>query len=851
MGQLGIFNDMAPRLVRGLIWRSLRVAAGVVGVLAWSAPTGLAQGDPLFLTRVWDIEGNCADVAVADVTGDGWPDVIAADQSYHKVKILVGDGAFGFGPMLEFPLDLTAGNSPKSIAVGDLDGDGDPDIAAGSSTSGGNVKILLGDGRGDFSVSGSFAVGLTPQGLTIGELNGDGIPDLALVSGVLDAATVLFGDGFGGFGGVTAHAVGEDPRRLALGDLNGDGATDLIAGSYDGPGMAVLLGDGIGGLSAAAFHGSGTNYRDVAAADLDEDGWLDVVAARGSALELFMNDGLGGLEAPTTVPTEPEISTHISVADLDGDGHLDMVLAGADSGSMLGDGRGGFVPTPTFHAGAANAVLADLDLDGVLDLVIEAGSAIGVVRGVGDGTFHAPTDWPGEDEISNLAAADLDADGFVDLVVAHRYGPGVSVLSGDGAGAFPLSATYGDDWWVYDVDSADFNEDGWLDLAVARHVTGLEDAVAILVNDGAGSLVWTGDAPVHEGPTDIAVADLNDDGHTDLIVANTGSDDFIIRFGDGMGGFPIKRTHITGGGPCSVAPGDLNNDGRLDLVVANVYTEYVNTYLASGSPGNLAFLYALEGQQGTNDATLGDLDEDGNLDLVITGSGWTVRRLGDGSGLFWSPDHYFDVSSVGDTALVDLNVDGHLDLAVVHGQSGTVDVLFGDGEGVFSAATSHLVGSLPGSIVVGDLNGDGKPDLAVGNHDSEDVSVLLNHGVWADIGHGLPGSAGAPRLVATGELEPGTAGALTLSGAAASAAAVVFGALTSSPSPFKGGVLVPVPAFLVLSLNTDPGGGVVLAWASWPGDIAPGTKLYLQFAVADTGAVAGVALSNALTADVP
>jgi hypothetical protein len=121
---------------------------------------------------------------------------------------------------------------------------------------------------------------------------------------------------------------------------------------------------------------------------------------------------------------------------------------------------------------------------------------------------------------------------------------------------------------------------------------------------------------------------------------------------------------------------------------------------------------------------------------------------------------------------------------------------------------------------------------------------------WTDLGFALPGAAGPPLLVGTGELTPASAGALALSNAAPSAFSSLFIALVSTPAPFKCGTLVPLPVVLQLPLFTNGSGAIPLDWASWPSGLS-GLSLYFQFAIQDAGAVCGVALSNAVRGEVP
>jgi hypothetical protein len=138
-------------------------------------------------------------------------------------------------------------------------------------------------------------------------------------------------------------------------------------------------------------------------------------------------------------------------------------------------------------------------------------------------------------------------------------------------------------------------------------------------------------------------------------------------------------------------------------------------------------------------------------------------------------------------------------------------------------------------------------DLAANTGVSATLAYVQGEpGAWTDLGFALAGLVGEPSLTGTGTLAPGSPGTLTLSDAAPTASAGLFLSLASTPTPFKGGTLVPVPATLLLPVVTTAGGSIPLAWASWPAGLPAATSIFVQYAIADAGAPAGVALSNAL-----
>jgi hypothetical protein len=121
---------------------------------------------------------------------------------------------------------------------------------------------------------------------------------------------------------------------------------------------------------------------------------------------------------------------------------------------------------------------------------------------------------------------------------------------------------------------------------------------------------------------------------------------------------------------------------------------------------------------------------------------------------------------------------------------------------------------------------------------------------WTSLGSGLAGASGVPQLVGTGALTTGSTGSLSLSNAAPAARAILFISLSSTPAPFKGGTLVPNPVLWSLWDLTSWGGTLEHDF-HWPAGIPSGTAIFFQYTSLDGAAVQGVALSNALRADVP
>ena len=197
-----------------LLW--LAVGACLVAALpAFSAAPAAALS---FAPPVhYGLGGRPADLASADLNGDGRPDIAAS--AGDGIAVLLGSGRGRFAPATRVPLE----HRPGAIAVADVDRDGTQDVVTANRD--GTVSVLLGDGTGAFVLKGTFPTGTSPSDVVVGDLNGDGVPDLATADG--DGLSILAGDGAGALLSPLHLPVGEGCRRVVAGDFDLDGSLDL------------------------------------------------------------------------------------------------------------------------------------------------------------------------------------------------------------------------------------------------------------------------------------------------------------------------------------------------------------------------------------------------------------------------------------------------------------------------------------------------------------------------------------------------------------------------------------------------------------------------------------------------
>src|SRR2546425_30496 len=253
---------------------------------------------------------NPASVAVGDFNRDGRPDLAVANYAASlpgTVSVLLGNGDGTFQPALIFG---TSGANPEYVAVGDFNGDGVPDLAvAHSGSTPGTVSVLLGNGDGTFQPARLFAAGQGSLSVAVGDVNGDGRPDLAVANYYSNDVSVLLGNGDGTFQAAQSFTTaGPNPVTVAMGDVNGDGRLDLAvtnsANTSSGalPGnISVLLGNGDGTFQTARTLDVGITPAFVAVRDVNGDGRPDLAVANFNSnnVPVLINTPA---PAPTTFP---------------------------------------------------------------------------------------------------------------------------------------------------------------------------------------------------------------------------------------------------------------------------------------------------------------------------------------------------------------------------------------------------------------------------------------------------------------------------------------------------------------------------------------------------------------------
>jgi hypothetical protein len=379
-------------------------------------------------------------LVAGDFDHDGRLDLVTnEDGSFDRIWLYPGVGA-AFGTTVRL-----VETEPRAVAIADLTGDGAPDVVTANRGSS-SVSVLTNNGSGGFGAAQNHPVGAAPADVALGDLNGDNRADVVTANSVANSVSVLLNNGSGGLLAPVAFAAGTGPTAVAILDANRDGRRDVAVISVGAGTAALLLGNGAGGLGAPTIISlPGGLPNALATGDFDGDGDEDLWVAlfSGSSLVLLANNGAGGF-AVHSVKSLPNVPLHnaLGVGDVNGDGRLDAVVTGVNNtvAVLLGDGAGGFLTASilVLPLPATSPVLADVNGDGLVDiaLALRDRGSIAVLLGNGTGGFApgAPLPTVYQADVADLAAADLDADGLLDFVTGNinALSNGIAVMLGRG-----------------------------------------------------------------------------------------------------------------------------------------------------------------------------------------------------------------------------------------------------------------------------------------------------------------------------------------------------------------------------------------------------------------------------------
>ena len=713
---------------------------------------------------------NVADSAMADIDGDGNLDlavVNAASIGTATTTLLFGTGDGGFAPPIVLPTDAVG----STIAVGDLNNDGRPDVVVATYIE--NVLIVfLNQGNRQFS-GPVFTQDLTEHNgeyldLAIADFDGDGTND---VVGLQDQSgqrlRFFHADAQGRLTVFALFSQGPFPdssygSKIAVGDVNGDHRPDVVWFDDDTNGywdMFFIYGQPQGTpLSRVRAWPLQASVLAAQIVDVDNDGDNDIVMIGGGidgALRVLRNDNTRWTVLPGMQVESPFPPNDLTVADFNNDGKKDLAVlhgsvyhSGVMVGIRYGVGDGTFIEGKYYATSKSKYIFSgDLNHDNKTDILTVAAfpmenAPTSTTLGVSNNTcsvllnedlrgFKAPLValW-GPNFIDR---GDFNEDGQLDMVsswaTTWNAESGADVSINDRAGGFFEDVHYPSPANLRDMKAGDFNGDGHAD-AVTAHSWGNTRKLAVYLGNGSGSLGTPVVSSITQAVSKIVVADFNRDGKDDVLIVDENSDGYcMLSVGDGnfvtAPGSPIPLAN-TGE---TIPAVDVNGDQIPDLVTVSQFTNLNATKIWIGD-GTGRFSQLPTTLPALGYVVAGDFNGDGKVDLAGTTPSvgtlppWRTDIaitgfLGDGNGGFSGsfsqniPDYsnYRTASSI-ETA--DFDLDGFDDIAMIqpHNVFGNLIIIRSGGSTPSWQEPIFVAADTASRTVkVGDFDGNGRPDI--------------------------------------------------------------------------------------------------------------------------------------------
>lgn len=870
------------------------------------------------------ITGRPTAVALADVDGDGDLDMVVSHSVNTLSVRLNGGDATGsntgtFSGSQEVALrGYTA--SLANLAVGDVDGDSDLDLVVGVSNSNGtgswaSVRLNGGDASGSNTgiFSGTQDVPVAAYSIALGDMDADGDLDLVTSMGYVrlnggDAS----GSNTGLFSGNGSFSTGSAPYSVGLADVDGDGDLDILTTDfYSGinvrlnqppapvitslsqttapAGTAITLTGtnltgatlSVGGETAVITNNTGTSLTFTVPAGSSTAGTVKVSGPGGSVTTPFTVTVVLVAATPKANSRNGAQSLYNTQLAFSEPISSNSAYSIALYSAVAGGGRlGTFFPVgaSAYFSVSAATTKPFLQPGELVSVTVpayvqsERGIAVNkrvyrftaAARGIGRGNFQPGSENKVGAQPQRIITADIDRDGDQDLLAAaydNGAGKTVSVRLNAGNGTFAAGSDLtlsGASQGVRDVLAVDLNADGALDVVTANTTT---SNVSIFFNNSRGSFTPGTTLAVGTSPQQLVAADVDANGSQDLLVVTASGT--TVWLNSGYGSFYTRLEVKMLPGEQALATADIDNDGDLDLLTTNGSANTVSIRLNDGD-GSFSGTTSLATGQMPSGLVLNDIDGDSDLDLLTANAGDNTVSVfvNDGLGNFSSRTAVAVGLAPASLALADIDADGDLDLLTANGGDNTASVRLNNGTGAFTDAGLLAIGQKPAGLALADVDNDGDLDLLAANSGNNTVSVYINQAGVPTLLSLSPTSGGAGQSItltgtnlagATGVSFNGTPASFTANSTTSLTATVPVGATTgtvtvTTPQGTSNGLLftVTAPQLVVAQAATSyPSGGLAYNFGSYrPGAISPAVVFTLLNAGTADLALAGTAITG-------
>ncbi len=692
-------------------------------------------------------------VAVGDFNSDGKQDLAIANYGAAQVSVCLGDGSGNFSVTSNVP----AGNGSIHVIIEDFNGDGKQDFLSTNDFAQ-TFSIYMGNGSGGFTAASEFGTGGRANFSISADFDSDGLTDLFVVNYVNRTIWVYKGNGAGNFAKIFEVATGYNLLATAVGDFNGDGNCDFVSSNPGDTTASIWTGNGAGSFTQIPAFTFGSNCKAIAVGDFNNDGRQDIANTYATA------SGYGiAVRLASTVTSEISISGNNATIS-DGD-NTPSFLNNTDFGNS--GSNNAYRSYKIRNTGAASLSIRSLAIKGpdaalfrlsgiVLPLNISSGDSASFTIN------FVPASAGDKSAVVEIYNNDCDEQNFDFAIrgsasatspVLGTYAPYVIASAGKNA-TVPASGAP-----VNTASAVAYTSPNFKGLLQVNPATG---AVVITNAHPAGSYIITVKAfnfhsasttnftltvnntfcggpaygssgaskiPVGTGPSAMAIADFNNDGKQDMLIANSGSGSVSLKTGNGLGSFTDAGSIAVGANATCVAAGDFNGDGFQDFVATNYNSNTVSVRLGNES-GSFTNAPDLNAGAVPYWVTVADFNGDAKQDIAVSNavSGKVSVCLGNGSGGFGAATAFAVGTDAESTVAGDFNGDGNQDFAAVCHFDHAIAIRLGNGAGGFTNGANVAVGTNPYFVTTDDFNNDGKTDLITTNFNGNSVSVRMGNG---------------------------------------------------------------------------------------------------------------------------
>ena len=718
------------------------------------------------------------DLAAGDLDGDGKPDLVVPNFASTTVSVFLNASTTGGLNASSFTAQATlaTGTSPVNVAIGDLDGDGKPDLAV-ANFGGTSVSVFHNTstvtGTITFATKEDFTTASAPRSVAIEDIDGDGKLDLAVTNSGVTSVSVLRNTTIPGtidansFSAKEDFTAGSTPSRVAFGDINGDGKPDMAVSNQTSNTVSIFQNTSTSGtIDANTFAGkvdftTETNPRTLQFVDVDGDGNLDLAVANRTSdtVSIFRNAGNTGtidsnsLEADVPFPGAGG-TIGVAFGDVDGDGKPDMAVGNFDDSTVsvflntqTSPGTislSSFATKVDFDAGTGAGdvvVIVDFDGDGKPDVATAdfSSNSLSVFHNIADPptitSISTTSGKPGDSVIITGTSFDTTPGNntvFFDPIkatVTSATTTSLSVTVPDGSGYGPISVTVNTRTAVSD----EFFLPTFAGIAKSISTGTLADRVTFTT--GATAF-------------DAKIGDLDGDGKPDLVVVNNGPDNVSVYHntstegGINSGSFAAKVDYGVGTDPIGVTIADLDGDDKPELIVANNAAVSVSVLKNTSISGSISFAAKVDFTVNGNPTyvAVADFDGDGKPDLAANSQASSlvaVLRNTTVQGAITTASFATKVTFTTDTTPAhviagDVDGDGSPDLLTANTAGNSISILRNTAtagtidSGSFATKVDFAAGTGAKKVALVDGDGDGKLDVVVANNSAGTISVFGN-----------------------------------------------------------------------------------------------------------------------------